>query len=46
MISIFHDFSGWLVFVAAFGLLFVVVRLLMLLAKTAAQSKVEVADVA
>jgi exosortase len=42
----FHDFSGWLVFVAAFGLLFLVVRLLMLVAKSAAQSQVEVADVA
>jgi exosortase len=42
----FHDFSGWLVFVVAFVLLFVAVQLLMLVAKTAAQTQVEVADVA
>jgi exosortase len=42
----FHEFSGWLVFVAAFALLFMVVRLLLALKPSPAAAALEVGQVA
>ena len=42
----FHEFSGWLMFIAAFGLLFVFVRLMLMIVRAGAREQVGVANVA
>jgi len=42
----FHECSVWLMFIAAFGLLFVFVRLMLMIVRAGAREQVGVANVA